>query len=120
MIENYWHADCYIKVLKCDLASGCNTRHTKGAKMATSSQLVCLEDFRSQALKLLSSEVADYLESGSGYEHTLRENRQAYNRWVWLDSWLESIRLAESGEFEADVSSTDKGLSRYLDFWSTV
>ena len=45
-------------------------------------QIVCLEDFRSKALKLLPPEVADYLEAGSGYEHTLNENRKAYSRSV--------------------------------------
>ena len=69
------------KAHKRQTVFGCDRPHLEDS-MATSSQFVCLEDFRVEALKRLPSEFADYLEGGSGYEHTLSENRKAYNRSV--------------------------------------
>ncbi|XP_070566336.1 2-Hydroxyacid oxidase 1-like [Ptychodera flava] len=46
-------------------------------------QLVCLDDFEARARELLSQRVWIYFSSGAGDEDTLRENRNAFNRY-WL------------------------------------
>jgi isopentenyl diphosphate isomerase/L-lactate dehydrogenase-like FMN-dependent dehydrogenase len=43
---------------------------------------VALEEIRAAALHALPQDVAGYLESGAGTEHTLRANREAFGRWV--------------------------------------
>jgi len=41
-----------------------------------------LEEMHAAAMRNLSPEVADFLETGAGTEQTLRANREAFGRWV--------------------------------------
>lgn len=50
--------------------------------MTTTPDFVALEEIHAAALRTLPRDVAGYLESGAGAEHTLRANREAFGRWV--------------------------------------
>src|SRR5215470_17198888 len=50
--------------------------------MTDAPDFVALEEIHAAALRALPREVAGYLESGAGAEHTLRANREAFGRWV--------------------------------------
>ncbi|CAG7832820.1 unnamed protein product, partial [Allacma fusca] len=54
-------------------------------------KLVCIEDFRDAAFKLLDQNALDYYKSGADDEVTLRENRNAFSRWVIRPRMLRDV-----------------------------
>ena len=71
-----------ILILRWPLVS-CNTSLLiKDMAQSPRRRLVCLDDFRQEALKVLPPKIWDFLDSGSGNEDTLKQNRLAFNRSV--------------------------------------
>lgn len=47
-------------------------------------QLVCLQDYEEHASKILPPFVLDFYRGGADQEQTLRDNREAFKRYVLL------------------------------------
>ena len=48
--------------------------------MNENSKFVCVQDYETNASKILSPTVLDYYQGGSDQEQTLRDNRDAFKR----------------------------------------
>jgi 4-hydroxymandelate oxidase len=59
--------------------------------------LVCLDDFESAARERLPRTIYDYFAGGAGDEWTLRENRFAFDRWVFRPRTLVDVSVRDLG-----------------------
>jgi 4-hydroxymandelate oxidase len=59
--------------------------------------LVCVDDFEAAARERLPRMVFDYFAGGAGDEWTLRENRRAFDRWVFRPRTLVDISARDLG-----------------------
>ncbi len=54
--------------------------------------LVCIQDFENKALAILDRNARNYFKSGSDDEYTVRENTEAFTRYIHICTYLRKLK----------------------------